>query len=144
MPARRDQREIGRHEVGVVVVIRRDVTADVVDRHERQSARIRERLREADSDEQRADQTGRVRDRDRVDIPESNARDLERFLGYPAYSVAVRAAGDLGHDSAVKPMSFDLRRYYVRAYPRNHRLPAAVRSGELADSGGGLITGAFK
>jgi len=59
-------------------VQRRHVPVQVVDRREREATRPRDRLRRREADEQRADEPGTLRHRDRLDVVERGMGVLER------------------------------------------------------------------
>jgi hypothetical protein len=73
----------------------------VVDRHERQLARGRDRLRGRHADEQRADQARPAGDRDLGHVVERRARCLERVVQHGVDQLQVVAGRDLGHHAAV-------------------------------------------
>jgi hypothetical protein len=70
----------------------------------------RDRLRGLQPDEQRADQAGRVRHRDPVDVGERRAGVVERRADHRDDVLDVRARRELGHDPAVTRMDLVLRR----------------------------------
>ncbi len=114
--AARDHERDGRVlDLGVVKGNGVDVPLDVVDADERLSAGVRERLRVADADEQRADEPRSARDGDSVDLVDRDARLVERLVDDRADLLEVLARRDLGHDAPVDAVRRDLRRDDVRA-----------------------------
>ncbi len=94
----------------------RDVAEQVIDRDERQAARIRERLARREPDEQRPDQPGSLRHRDRVDRIERRTRVGERRLEHRHDELEVAPRGDLGHDAAEAGVEIGLRGADARAH----------------------------
>ena len=118
MPAARDQAQEGRVE-GLELRQRqevgRDVSLQVIHGRKRQPPRGRQRLRRRETDEQRADQPGTLRDRDQIDLVELAFRLLERVLHDEVDQPYVMTRGDLRHD-ATEALVHELRGDHVRAH----------------------------
>ena len=113
--AAREQAEKRRLDRVGLEVERGDVAVQMVDRRERQAARPGERLRRRDPDEQRADETRALRDRDGVDVVERRARLAERLAHDRGDELEVAPRRDLGDDAAVARVQVGLRGDDVRA-----------------------------
>ena len=77
------------------------MAVQVVDRHEREPPRPRERLRRREPDEQRADQPGPCVTRDPLDLVELAPASLERLAQDRRDELEMPPRGDLRHDAAV-------------------------------------------
>ena len=86
------------------------MAVEVVDGHERQPPRPRERLRRREPDEQRADQPGALGDGDAIDVVERRVRLRERLADDGRHELEVAARCNLGHDPAVPRVEISLRR----------------------------------
>ena len=133
MTAARDQAEERRLDRVGLQVVRRDVTVEVIDRHQRLAVCRRQRLRRAQPDQQRADQPWALGDRDLVDLGEARAGLLERGGHHAVDQLQVVARGDLGDDSAVALVERSLGGDHVREDPR-----------PVDDGGAGVITRRFE
>ncbi len=116
MPAAREEAEERRLERARLEVERGDVPVEVVDRHERQATRPRDRLRGGDADEQRADQPRPLRHGNAVDVVERRAGLGERLADDRRDELEVATRGNLGNDAAVARVEVGLRRDDARAY----------------------------
>ena len=148
-PVRLDPDELGvaaRHHQSVEREIRRkrglagraqerreEVTLQMVDRDERDSAREGERLAGREPDEKRADQPGPGGRRDQIDLLDRRVSLGERLLEGDREVLEVRAGRDLGNDAAVRSVRGELRGDDVREH-------AAV---PVEDRNGGLVAGSF-
>ena len=113
MTAARDQANVRRFEVGKREVVGGDVSLDVIDRNQRLVQRVRERLCERHSYEQRPQKSRTVRHRHAVEFVRPHARIGERFGHDARYRHDVIARRDLGDDAAVAFVDVDLRRDHV-------------------------------
>jgi len=97
---------------------------EVVDRHERQAARERQRLRGREAHQERADQAGPLGHGHRLEVVEPDARVGQRTFHGRHDQLQVPARGHLGHDTAVRRVQGGLRGNDVRedgAAPRHDR-----------------------
>ena len=94
---------------------RREVTLQVVDRCERQAARIGDRLGGGKAHEQRADQPGAGRDRDGVEVVPACPGVGQRGGDRRHEQLGVTSRGDLRHDPAERGVELMLRRDDRRA-----------------------------
>ena len=133
MPARGEQACERRLQTERCEAQRRDVTEQVIDRYERQPARIRQRLAGREPDEQRPDQPRPLRDRERGDVAERHPGLGERGLDDRNDELEVPPRGDLGHDPAEARMQLVLRRPDARAH-----LAVARHDGGAGVVAGGL------
>ena len=85
------------------------MSMQMVDGDQRQPPRPGERLRRRDADEQRADQAGLRRHRDRVRLVT-----VERLLDHGRDQLEMPATRNLGHDAAEARMQLVLRRDHAR------------------------------
>ena len=118
VPAARDQAHVRRVERIGLQEVRGDVAVEVVDGHERQPARGRERLGAGEPDEQRADEPRAPRDRDALDVVEPRAGPGERVVDDRVDQLEVMARGDLGHDAAVASRARPATRSRCSGSPR--------------------------
>ena len=86
MPPAREEADEGRLDGRLPEVQRRDMALQVVDRHERDPARPRDRLGGREPDEQRADQPRSARDPDPVRSPSSTPASSREALSTGAMS----------------------------------------------------------
>ena len=91
VPSARHEAEVGRLDRVVAQRASHDVPVEVIHGHQRQLARRGDGLRGRDSDEQRADQPGPARDRDRVDVVQPGAGPLQRVRGHRVDQLQVMA-----------------------------------------------------
>jgi hypothetical protein len=77
------------------------VALQVVDRHEREPTRPRDRLRRGDADEERADETRPLRHRHALHTFERRFRPLERLTHDRRDELEMPPRRDLGNDAAV-------------------------------------------
>ncbi len=129
--ARDDERDRRQRDLAVREERGRDVARDVMDRHERLAVDERDRLGGLQPDEQRADEPGPLRHRDRGEVLEPRAGVGHRLLHDGHDRLDVVARGELGHDAAVGRVQLGLARHHVREDA------AAV----LDDRGSGLVAG---
>ena len=109
VPAAREEAGERRLEGLGPQVERRDVRAEMVDRHEREAARPGDRLRGREADEQRADETGALGDGDPADVVEAPPRVVERRAQDRRNELEVPSRGDLRHHAAVPRVELGLR-----------------------------------
>ena len=88
---------------------RRDVPVEVVDRDQRHAARPRDRLGRREADEQRADESGALRDGDCVHLRQGRVGFYERLPDDRKDELEVVPRGDLGHDAPVLRVQVRLR-----------------------------------
>ncbi len=110
---------------------RADVSLQVVDGEQRQVALPGDRLGRADADQQRADEPGPLRHRDRVDVVERRLRLFQRLFDDDPDRLHVVARGKFRHDPAERAVDVDLRGDDRRAHV------GAV----VDDRGGRLVAG---
>ena len=115
MAARHHERHERKRQIAVLKEQRLDVPGEVVHRHERTIQRERERLRERDADEQRADEAGALRDGNGIELLEIGLRGIERRADDAADVADVLARRELGHDAAPLAVDGHLRRDDVRS-----------------------------
>ena len=108
-----------------------DVAFDVIHADQRNPAREGERLGEGDAGQQRPDEAGTVRDRDRLDVIEADLSLAERLLHHRRQVEEVLPGSDLGHHPSELRVLGDLGRDDVR-----EDAPAV-----LDDGGRGLVAG---
>src|SRR5690348_8880514 len=81
-------------------VERGDMAAEMIDRHEREPARPRDRLGRREPDEQRTDEAGPLRDGDLLDVIERRARVRQRLAHDGGDELEMPPRGDLRDDAA--------------------------------------------
>ena len=111
--ARGGQAQKRRLQLGKRQQVRRNVSADVVDRNERLVLRPCQRLGKVGADQQRADQTGCAGCRNRIHLGKLHTGLRERLLRDRADRVNMAAACNLRHHTAVKRVLLRLRINYV-------------------------------
>ncbi len=119
--SRNDERHERQGDVAVLKEQRFDVPGEVVHRHERSIERKRERLGEGDADEQRTDETGALRDGNRVELFQIGLSGLQCRADHAADIADVLTRRKLGHHAAPLAVDVHLRRDDVRS----DRPPAA-------------------
>ena len=122
MPAGHHEHDRRQRDRTVFEPDRFDVAGQVIDGDQRLVERPRRRLRERHAHEQRADQAGALRHRERIDVAPRRAAVGQRALDDAADVAHVLARRQLRHHAAPFAMDVDLRGDDVRS-----NLPAAVR-----------------
>ena len=121
--ARNDEHSAGQRQLAMREHERLDVSGEMMHRHERQPARPGRGLCEGNTNQQRPDEAGTLRDRDGSNIVERRCRLREGFLDDAADIPDVLPGRELGNDAAPFPMDRGLGRDDVRANrPRTLRL----------------------
>ena len=110
-----DEHDRRQRQRAVVQEERFDVPREMMHGHERQAERQRDRLGRGDADEQRPDEAGPLRDRDRAEVLPRRARFVERALEHAADVANVLPRRQLRHDAAPFAMDRDLRGDHARA-----------------------------
>ena len=110
---------------------------DVVDGDEGDAVCHRQTLGKVNAHQQRADKAGICRHGNGVHVLQADACHLESLVCNAGDSLGVCAAGNLGHDTAVKTVGLDLGCDYIRFYCK----AAVLRQHNRC---AGLITRAFK
>ena len=136
--ARDDQHRGGQRNLAVLEKDRLDVAGQMMHGDDRACrAPAAAAFANDDADEQRADEAGPLRHRERVDVVPADAGVRQRALDDAADVAHVLPRRDLRHDTAPLAMDVDLRRDHVRADPPRPRRVAGRRD----DGGGGLVAG---
>ena len=126
----------GRAQIRIGQIVCRDVRRDVVHARKGQACGIGERFCIVQADEQRADQSRPVRDRDPVQRVKRYPRLRQRPIHDRADHLDMAARGDLRHYAAVDLVQRDLRVYHVGQHDpavfhdRRRSLVAARLNGE--------------
>ena len=107
--------------------------AQVMRRDQRLACRQGQTLREVHAHQQRADQSGRVGDGDRIDVIERTIRRFDGFIHHADDRLRVPSGRDLWHNAAVELVLLHLRGDDIRE----------DGSAVLHHSRGGLVAAAF-
>ena len=116
VPAGHDQTHKRRLQLGIGQIIGRDMPADMVHRHERQTQGQRRRLGKIHAHEHRADEPRRIRDRHSVQLGTRELRRFKRVVSQCADRLDVLARRDLRHHAAIQPVQRHLRVDAVRQH----------------------------
>ena len=108
MAPARDQAEERRLDRVGLEVVRGDVPVEVVDRHEGQPAGGRKRLRRGQADQQRPDQAGTARDRDRAQVRQPHTPRAKRLLDYDDAVRRVKAISSTSGNEAERRLAAEL------------------------------------
>ena len=111
--ARHAQRQKRRLQLRKRQIVRRNVTADMVDRDQGHTQRVGDGLGEIKPHQHRADQSRRVSRRDGADLLSGDARVPERLLRQRGDRLHMPARRDLRHHAAIERVHVRLRQYGV-------------------------------
>ena len=108
VPAGHDETEKRRLQLRIGQIVCRNVSPDVMHRHERHAEPQRREFREVHPDKHRADQPRRIRHGNRVDLLPRHGRAGKRLVCQRVNCFNMLARGQLRHNAAVKPVQCDL------------------------------------
>ena len=116
VPAGHDETEKRRLQLRIGQIVCRNVSPDVMHRHERHAEPQRREFREVHPDKHRADQPRRIRHGHGVDVAARKLCLLQRLIREAVDGLDVLARRDLRHHAAIQFMQLHLRGDAVRQH----------------------------